>query len=127
RRRDTNATILSRAEMPTILAFAEVRDGVLRAGARDALAAAGVLAEATSAEVEAIVIGGAGAGAVAEQLGPLGAARVRVAEVEGLGQYSAGAFLGVVADVVRSADYLAVVFPGSAMGKDLAPRLAARL
>ncbi|HEX6926241.1 MAG TPA: electron transfer flavoprotein subunit alpha/FixB family protein [Longimicrobiaceae bacterium] len=112
--------------MPRILAFAEAREGTIRPVAREAVAAARALAAAGD-EVEAVVLGGAGVGGEAAGLGSVGASRVHVGESDALKAYSPEAYTTVLAGLVRSGDYRAVVFPGSAMGKDLAPRLAARL
>jgi electron transfer flavoprotein alpha subunit len=113
--------------MPSILAFAEARDGVLRPVARETLAAASALAGALGGTVEAVVLGGMGVGAGAAELGRVGAVRVHVGESEALARYSAEAYTALLTRLVQGGGYDAVVFPASAMGKDLAPRLAARL
>ena len=113
--------------MPTILAFAEVRDETLRASARDALAGATALARAAEGEVEAVVMGGAGAGEVAKELGSLGAARVHLVAVEEFDRYSGERYAAALAQLVREIDPLALILPASAMGRDLGPRVAARL
>ena len=113
--------------MPNILAFGEARDGAVRPVAREAVAAATALAGTTGAVVEAVVLGGPGVGAEAAELGRVGARRVHVGEAESLGKYSPEAYTTLLARLVKGGDYDAVVFPASAMGRDLAPRLAARL
>ena len=113
--------------MPSILAFAEARNGSIRPVARQTVAAAKALAEKLGGTVDAVVIGGAGIGAAAAELGRVGAARVHVGESEALGRYTAEGYTAVLAKLVPAGGYDAVVFPASSMGKDLAPRLAARL
>src|SRR5690606_2168921 len=56
-----------------------------------------------------------------------GADRVFVGEAEGLGRYSPAAYRSIVVDFVSEHGCRVGVFPASALGKDLAPRVAARL
>ena len=60
-------------------------------------------------------------------LGAYGAASIRVAEDDALAEYSPATYAPVVAEVARSGDYDAILFPATAQGKDLAPRVAALL
>src|SRR5690606_28802864 len=96
--------------MPRILAFAEAREGTIRPVAREAVAAARALTAAGD-EVEAVVLGGAGVGGEAAGLGSVGASRVHVGESDALKAYSPEAYTTVLAGLVRSGDYRAVVFP----------------
>jgi electron transfer flavoprotein alpha subunit len=113
--------------MPSVLAFAEARDGALRSVARETVAAAKALAGPLGAVVEAVVLGGEGVGAAVAELGRVGASRVHVGESDALGRYSAEAYTSLLTRLIQAAEYDAVVFPASSMGKDLAPRVAARL
>jgi electron transfer flavoprotein alpha subunit len=111
----------------TILAIAEQRDGVLRNVSLEVTSAARTLGDALHVEVHALLLGPPGMEALAGQLGQHGAAKVLIAEHESFGLYSPDAFARTLADVLRSRDDFAVLFPASALGKDLAPRVAARL
>jgi electron transfer flavoprotein alpha subunit len=75
----------------------------------------------------AAVVVGAGLDALASELAAAGAAKVFLLDNPGLAAYAAPAYAAVLADWARAAAPVAVFFPATAMGKDLAPRLAARL
>jgi electron transfer flavoprotein alpha subunit len=60
-------------------------------------------------------------------LGGYGAQKVLVAEDPRLEFYSPTAYARIVAEVVRSQQATLVVIPATAMGKDLAPRVAVKL
>ena len=89
--------------------------------------AARELADQLGEEVHAVVLGGPGTGEAARELGRYGADRIFVGESEELGVYNASRFRSVVVELVRAQGCRVLVFPASAMGKDLAPRVAARL
>lgn len=113
--------------MGDVLAFAEQRDGVVRGVTHEVLTAAASLATQLGGEAHALALGGP---ALADAVGGLagyGAARIKLAMHEGLGGYAAEAYAKIVADAVRSGGYGAVLFPATAVGKDLAPRVAALL
>jgi electron transfer flavoprotein alpha subunit len=113
--------------MAGIFAFAEARDGELRKTAFEAVTAARRLADAMGTEVHAVLVGGPGVGGAASELARYGADRIFVAEHEALASYAADGYRSVVVDFIREHGCDVAVFPGSAMGKDLAPRVAARL
>lgn len=113
--------------MAGILSFAEAREEGIRKVAHEGVTAARMLADAAGQEVDAVVLGGPGAGKDAAELGHYGADRVLVGESEALVGYSADGYTTVLVELIRSRGYTAVVFPASAMGKDLAPRVGARL
>ena len=112
--------------MPNILAIAEQRDGTLRKVSNEVVTAARQVADAVGGEVHVLLVGGAGVQGAAD-LARFGADRIRVLEAEALAHYTAEGYTGLVADEVKSGDYFAVFFPASTAGKDLAPRVAARL
>ncbi|MCI0432913.1 MAG: electron transfer flavoprotein subunit alpha/FixB family protein [Gemmatimonadetes bacterium] len=113
--------------MQNILAIAEQRDGALRSVSAEVTTAARSLADTLGGEVHVLVVGGPGIDATAAGLGAWGADRILIAEAEHLSQYSPEALTALAAERVRAADYYAVLLPASAMGRDLAPRIAARL
>jgi electron transfer flavoprotein alpha subunit len=113
--------------MPAIFAFAEAREGEIRKVAQETVTAARSIADQTGGEVHAVVLGGSGVGEGAADLGRFGADRVFVAESDALASYSAEGYTTVVADFLRERGCEVALFPASAMGKDLAPRVAARL
>ena len=110
-----------------ILAFAETRAGEPRKVGFEAVTAARGLAAAAGGEVHAVITGAPGIAARAESLGTYGADVVVVAEHAAFSDYNPEALATLVADRVKSGGYRAVVFSASAQGKDLAPRVAAKL
>ncbi|HEX2189418.1 MAG TPA: electron transfer flavoprotein subunit alpha/FixB family protein [Longimicrobiaceae bacterium] len=113
--------------MAGIFAFAEARDGELRKVAQEVVTAARSLADALGTEVHAVVLGGEGTGAAAGDLGRFGADRVFVGETAVFDRYSPEGFTTVVADFIREHGCDAALFPATSLGRDLAPRVAARL
>ncbi|MEN8144949.1 MAG: electron transfer flavoprotein subunit alpha/FixB family protein [Gemmatimonadota bacterium] len=113
--------------MADILVFAETRAGALRGVAREATSTGSRIAAESGAGVHALVIGGPGVAQAAASLAEHGAERIFVAEGAELAQYSPDAAVRTVAKLHGQHDYAAILFPASAQGKDLAPRVAARL
>ena len=113
--------------MADVLAFAEQRDGTLRGVAEEVVSAAAALAGALGGSVQAITVGEPGLSASCEALGAQGADMIRVAEADGLGRYEPEAYAPIVAAAAREGDFAVVLFPATATGKDLAPRVAALL
>jgi len=114
--------------MANIFAFAESRGGVLRRVAFEAVSAARALADASGGgEVHALVAGAPGIGALAPELGKYGADVVTVVEHAGLAHASSEALAATAAERIRGGDYRAAIFSASAQGRDLAPRVAAKL
>ena len=113
--------------MANILAFAEQRSGELRKVALENVTAARLLADATAGEVHALLVGAPGIAQKAEQLGKHGADVVLVCEHEALGDYNAEAVAALAADRIKSGGYRVAVFSTSAQGRDLLPRVAAKL
>jgi electron transfer flavoprotein alpha subunit len=110
-----------------VLAFAESRGGELRKIANEAVTAARSLADAAGGEAHVLVAGAPGIGAKANALGGFGADAIVVLEHPALADYNPEAFATAIAERVKSGGYRAVVFVASAQGKDLAPRVAAKL
>ena len=113
--------------MPGIFAFAESRDGELRKVAQEVVTAARRLADGLGTEVHAVVLGASGLSGVAGELGKVGADRVFVGESGAFERYSPEGFTTVLASFIKEHGCDAALFPASALGKDLAPRVAARL
>jgi electron transfer flavoprotein alpha subunit len=110
-----------------VLAIAEQRDGALRKISYEVVTAARGIAETLGASAEAAVLGGAGTSSLAADLAKYGAATVHVAEHDAFASYSPDGYASALAELIRGGDYFAVLFPASALGKDLAPRVAAQL
>ena len=110
--------------MPNILVFAESRAGAVRKVAFELLAAAKGLG---AGEVHAVLAGGPGIGSQAASLTDHGADAIYVTEHAALGEYNAEALAALVADRATQGGYRAVLFAASSQGKDVGPRVAAKL
>ena len=113
--------------MANVFAFAETRNGELRKIALEAVTAARAIADSTGGQVNAFIAGAPGIASRAEQLARYGADTVIVAEHAAFDKYNPEAIAAIVADKVRVGGYRVVIFPNSALGSDLAPRVAAKL
>ncbi len=113
--------------MAGIFAFAEARDGELRKVAQEVVTAARTLADALGTEVHAVLLGGEGTGAAAGELARFGADRVFVGETAAFDKYSPEGFTTVIAGFIKEHGCDAALFPATSLGRDLAPRVAARL
>ena len=113
--------------MPGIFAFAETRDGELRKVSYEVVTGARRLADALGTETHGVLLGPPGVGSAAGELAKYGADRVFVGESGAFDRYSPEGFTTVIAGFVEEHGCDAALFPPSAMGRDLAPRVAARL
>jgi electron transfer flavoprotein alpha subunit len=113
--------------MPNILVFAESRGTELRKVALEIVTAGRALADALGGgEVHALLTGPPGIAGKAAQLGQHGADVVLVCEHPGFATFAREAIAATI--VARAAaGYRAILIPFSAQGRDLAPRVAARL
>jgi electron transfer flavoprotein alpha subunit len=110
-----------------VLAFAETRGGDVRKVAYEAVTVARALADAAGGEVHVVVAGGSGMAAKGESLGRAGADVVITLEHASLADYNPESLAAFLAERVKTGGYRAVTFIASAQGRDLAPRVAARL
>jgi electron transfer flavoprotein alpha subunit len=114
--------------MANVLVFAETRNGELRKVALEAITAGRKLADASGGgEVHALLAGVPGIASKAGQLGKYGADVVIVVESPDFAQFARESLAATVADRAKSGGYRAVVLGFSAQGRDLGPRVAARL
>lgn len=113
--------------MADVLAYAEARDGKLGKAAREALSTARRMADELGGEAHAVAVGGSGLAEAVTELADFGADKIFVAESERLQNYDPDAAVEAIAGLQGSTGYGAILFPASAQGKDLAPRVAARL
>ena len=111
--------------MGDVLAVAEQRGGKIRPVANEVVTVAATVAEGLGGMAHALLLGGAGIGEHAGDLGHFGAEVVRVVEDPALEGCSPETHAAVIAEVVSSHRYAAVLFAATALGKDLAPRVAA--
>ncbi len=108
--------------MAGILVFVEQRNSEVRKASLQALSEAKRQGGVVSA-----VLPGSGIGDAAAGLGAWGADKVYVADDPNLEVYSSDGYAEVVVKAVEQAQPSAIFFAGTAMGRDLAPTVAARL
>jgi len=111
--------------MATILTYAEVREGKVRRPSLEAVSTARRLADSLGATVQSVLIG-SGVAPLAAEVGSYGADRVHVFDDASLSAYATETWARALAQVIAQEKPAAVLVPYTAMGKDLAPRLAAR-
>ena len=109
-----------------ILVFAEQRDNKFKKPAFEAVRTARLIADRFQGEVIALVVGG-GVKSIAPSLGGYGANKVLVAEDPKLTLYASRAYAKLVAAAAQAQQATVVVIPATALGKDLAPRVAVKL
>ncbi len=112
--------------MSNIAVIAEARDGQVKKPSLEAVGAALELAAQTGGQVVALVCGH-GLSAATEQLQSSGASRVIAIDSEALAKYSSDGYATALVEQLATLDRGAILMPHSAMGRDLAPRVAAKL
>lgn len=110
--------------MKKVLVLAETRDGLIRNVSFEALSAAQTIA--AGGEIIAAVFG-PGANAHVSALAHYGASKVVVVENETLAQYTPDSYTQAFSQVVGHVQPDAIVVGHTSIGRDLAPRIAARL
>jgi electron transfer flavoprotein alpha subunit len=108
--------------MSNVLVVAEIAEGKLRKSTHSAIAFAKKVGGPFS-----ILALGVGAKAAAAELAGFGAAKVLVGDDPSLAQQVCERFAPTVAAVAKSGGFDCVVVTASSFGKDLAPRVAAKL
>ncbi|MFH2002292.1 MAG: electron transfer flavoprotein subunit alpha/FixB family protein [Planctomycetota bacterium] len=109
----------------TIVAFAEQRNGSLRKTAYEAVSAAATLAGQIQAEVTAVLIG-SGIESLAVELGKFGASKVLVYDDAAFKNYIGEAYGAALWHACGQVGPCATLLCASTIGKDLAPRIAAK-
>lgn len=107
-----------------VLVLAESRDGALRNVSFEAIAAAKEISG--GGEVFAVLCGDS-VQSLANELIHYGADRVLVAENEKLSNYTTDGYYQALKQIIDEENPEAIVFGHTSLGKDLSPRLAARL
>ncbi len=110
--------------MTDILVVGEILEGALRKNTLSAVRFAKEVAEATSGAFDVLVVG-EGASAAADEAAKYGARKVLRAEIGG--GYVAEKYAPTVATVAKDGGYGVVASAAGTTGKDLMPRVAAKL
>jgi electron transfer flavoprotein alpha subunit len=109
-----------------ILVFCEQRESRLKKVGLEAIGEASRLGAQSARPIIAVLIG-AEVDALADEVGRAGAARVLLAQHASLRFYSAESYCGILAEAAQRLRPAAIFLGATAMGKDLGPKLAARL
>ena len=109
-----------------VLTLVEHRDGKIRKSSLEALALGKRLA-AEAGGTQAALIVGQGVGTFASEIAAHGAALVLIADHDVVAQYSTEAYTAAVVRAAEKAGAKVILESATAQGKDLAPRIAARL
>ena len=108
------------------LVFAEQREGKLKKAAFEAIGAAKGLASKFQEPIS-VVLMGHGIEGLAQDLARYGADEVYLAEDPQLEYYSSEAYAAILCDFLLKRPPRVILMGATAMGKDLAPKVAARL
>jgi len=112
--------------MSKILAFVESRDNKIKNSGFETASTAVKLAAELGIEAEAILIGNAVASAAAE-LGSYGIKKVVIAEDPKLEKYSTTAYSKILAEAAKQRGADIIILSATSMGKDISPRVSAKL
>lgn len=115
------------ARGPAYWVVAETRAGGVRHASLELLGKASELAEQAGGHVAAVLLGGPGVAAHTGEVAAHGADVAYVAESPALEPYLTDTHTALLADAIHSHRPAAVLVPATALGRDLAPRVAARL
>jgi electron transfer flavoprotein alpha subunit len=111
----------------SVLAFAERRGGALRQVALETVTAGRRLADELGTELTAVLLGPGSIAGEAEKLARYGADDVLLGSSDSFSEYTPEGYTDALVKAIEERGPRAIVFPASALGKDLAPRVAARL
>ena len=109
-----------------VLVVTEIRDGALKKISLEMLGEGRSIAEQLGGDVQAVALGH-GIVDVATTLAHYGAQEIFVADDPSLENYTAEGYTNVLANLVKQTQPAMVLLGATTAGKDLAPRLAARL
>lgn len=109
-----------------IVVFTEQKNNQFRRASIEAVGAARRLADQAGASMLVVVIG-SGVSSLAPQLEAYGASQVIVVDNPVLAVYSTTAFATVAAEIAKGEQADVLIFSASSLGRDLSPRVAARL
>lgn len=112
--------------MGSILVFIEQRNAKIKKVSFEALGVARRLADRINSNVVALLIGDH-LDDLIKEISRYGADRIYLADDPIFSRYSSEGYLSVISDLSQQIRPTAILFGATAMGKDLAPRLAARL
>ena len=115
------------SEFSGIWVFCEQREGKLMSTDIELISEGRKLADERGTELVGLLLGGAGVGSAAKEMGGYGADKMIVVEDEKLAVYTTDAYTKVICDVITDKKPEVFLIGASNIGRDLGPRVAARL
>ncbi len=112
--------------MPNVWVIAEVKEGKLKKVTLELLSKGQELASKAGGALEGVLVG-SGVEGLAAEMGSYGASKVFLAEDAALAGYNGEAYANVIAKLIEENKPGIVLLGASINGKDLAPRLSAKL
>jgi electron transfer flavoprotein alpha subunit len=109
-----------------VLVYIEVREGRVKKSSLEALSEGGRRAKDLNTEVNAVLVGHS-QDSLAAEVFPYGASKVYLLENALFSHYSAESYAQALVNLIEEIKPDVLFFSASAMGKDLSPRVAARL
>lgn len=110
-----------------ILVFAEQREGQLLKSAREVLTAGRQLADDGGLTLSAVLVGDEDVSDLTEEVARYGADTIYIAAAAELRYYSGQGYALAVESAQQECQASAMLFPADSMGRDLTPRVAAKL
>ena len=108
-----------------VLAIAEQSDAAFRKITYEVLSEGKRIADNIGCPLTAVVLGAGEA--ISKELGEYGADRILIADNQALREYVNDAYTNVIADIIDKENPCVVILGASTQGKDLSPRIAARI
>lgn len=118
---------MNKTEYKNVFVLAEQREGIIQGVAIELLGKARDLADSLKEEVYAILLGGKGIEAKAQTLISHGADKVIVASCEELENYTTESYAQAINQIVEEYRPSIILLGATTIGRDLGPRLSARL
>ncbi len=118
---------MNKSEYKNVFVFAEQREGKIQGVAIELLGKARSLADDLQEEVYAILLGGKGIEEKAQTLISYGADKVIVAACEELENYTTESYTQAITQITNQYKPSILLFGATTIGRDLGPRLSARL
>lgn len=109
-----------------ILVFGEMRGGSLKKVAKELIGAARIIAAGTGGSIDAALMGD-GAGEAAESLKEFGLRRIYISAEDVLKNYSTEGYAKFLADLIQETSPGYILLGATAQGRDLAPRVTAKV
>ncbi len=114
-------------EFSDIWVFCEQRDGKIMSTDIELISEGRKLADERGSKLVGLLLGGTGIESAAKELGGYGADKIIVVEDEKLAVYTTDAYTKVICDVIMDKKPEVFLVGASNIGRDLGPRVAARL